>query len=110
MYNNRYVILILKIIIYNIYTWSSNSSHCLIHLRHHQPSIDHYLLRIEYSINNEQICEHECSIDHLFQSISKSHRSNHIFSTFANCPQKQVSNVHCNYDTYVFILFISRLI
>ncbi|CAF1315608.1 unnamed protein product [Adineta steineri] len=128
MYNSLYVILILIIKIYNISTHISNPSrYCLVHLRHHQPSIGHYLLDIDHSINNEQACEKRCSIDHLcstatfnrqshrchlFQhrekhSRSKPYRSNHIFSTFSNClgkfslsnnKQIQVSNVHCNYD------------
>ncbi len=119
MYNSLYVILILKLIISNIY---SSPSHCLLHLRHHQPSIGHYLLRIEYSINNEQVCEQRCAVNHrcsmatynrqfhrchLFQhnrkrSLQKSYRSNYGFSTYANCPGRLVSNVHCNYDSYVF--------
>jgi hypothetical protein len=140
MYNSLYVILILIIIIDHIYARSSNPSHCLKHLRHHQPSVGHYLLRIEHSINNEQTCEYRCSIDHscsmatfnrqfhrchLFektpkQSISKPYRSNYMFSTFANCPgrfslsnirQTRASNIHCNYDSYVFFrCFHRRLI
>jgi hypothetical protein len=138
MYNSLYVILILNIILSNINSSRLNPSHCLLYLRHHQPSIGHYLLRIEYSINNEQTCEQRCSINHLcsmatynrqfhrchlFQhnqkrSLSNSYRSNYDYSTYANCSkrfslsknrQQRISNVHCNYDSYVvfFRLFNS---
>ena len=147
MHNNLYVILILILTIYHIHVCLSNPSHCLIHIRRHQPSIGHYLLRIEHSINNEQACERRCSIDrscamatfnrrfhrcHLFQhhhpkhSLHHPYRSNHIFTTFANCHrsfslsntgQTGVSTVHCNYDSYVLtyillfylISFLNRL-
>ena len=125
MYNSLYVILIVNILLSNIDSSKLNPSRCRLHLRHRQPSIGHYLLRIEYSIDNEKICEQQCSIDqlcsmatysrqyhrcHLFQdnpkrSTSNSYRSNYGFSTYANCPaknrQERISNVHCDYDSYV---------
>ncbi|CAF3698901.1 unnamed protein product [Rotaria sp. Silwood1] len=87
-----------------------------------------HLLRIEYSIHNEHICEHKCSINHLcsmatynrqyhrchlFQyhnkhSISHPYRLNNVYSTFADCSgifslshttQKRISIVHCDYDS-----------
>ncbi|CAF5132200.1 unnamed protein product, partial [Rotaria sp. Silwood1] len=128
MYNSLYVIFIQIIIIYHIYAWSSIPSYCLIHHHHHQPSIGNHLLRIEYSIHNEHICEHKCSINHLcsmatynrqyhrchlFQyhnkhSISHPYRLNNVYSTFADCSgifslshttQKRISIVHCDYDS-----------
>lgn len=132
MYNSLYVITILKLLIPNTFSRTWTSSHCRSYLRHHQPSIGHHLLRIEYSISNEQSCEQRCSIDHqcsmvtyhrrshrchLFQdhprrSHWRSYRSNHAFSTYANCPgrfsftnhqQKRISYVHCNYDLYTLL-------
>ncbi|CAF3792777.1 unnamed protein product [Rotaria socialis] len=114
MYNSLYDIVIIINIIYQNYAWSAILSHCLVHHRHHQPSIGHHLLRIEHSIHNEQICEHKCSTDHLcsmatfnrryhrchlFQhhhhhhhhqkhSLSHPYRFNRVFSTFADCTQR----------------------
>ncbi|CAF4074808.1 unnamed protein product [Rotaria magnacalcarata] len=101
-----------------IYASSSIPSHCLVHLR--QPSISQHVLRIEHSIDNEKLCKHKCSTDHLC-SIStynrRDHRyhlfrhslSSHPVRTFADCREKvslshieqkaRVSIVHCNYDS-----------
>lgn len=124
MYNSLYVITILELLIPKTF------SHCRSYHRHHQPSIGHHLLRIEYSVSNEQTCEQRCSSDHqcsmvtyhrrshrchLFQDHPqrlhwRSVRSNHAFSTYTNCPrrfsftnhrQKRISYAHCNYDLYV---------
>lgn len=129
MYNSLYEIFIVINILYYSYSWSSRPSHCLIYRRHDQPSVGHHLLHIEHSIDNEKLCEHKCSINHLCSmatynrrhhrchlfkhhrkhSLFHPYRTNYGFSTFANCQgsfslshigKTHISIVHCDYDSY----------
>ena len=129
MHNSLHVILVLKLALDHVYGWPS---HCLMHLRHRQPSTGHHLLHIEHSIDHEHRCDEQCSRHHscsmatfhrrshrchLFQhspshSLVHPYRSNYAFTTFAKCPhgrshskgqQTHVTNIHCDYDASVFL-------